>query len=278
MVTISRAEYEQLQQEKAQMESTRVRLEAERIKLEAEHARLEAKLAALEQEQAQVITSLTLQNEWLLEQLKLSKKKLFGRSSEQAEQLVMDQLSLTYNELEAYAFGTKAATEKQIAVKAHERKRQSGNVLDVVPEGTPTEVVEHRLPEDERICSVCGGQMVEIGKEVRRTLQMKPAEFWVREDVYYTYACKNCEQETGEANIVKAAKKAFDELGVKRLPSVKSLQEEYAKLLSEKKAAYAEYRRSRDEMRELLLHKQNVDRMLGKDERSEEKKQEHDRQ
>ena len=56
------------------------------------------------------------QNEWLLEQLKLSKKKLFGRSSEQAEQMVMDQLSLTYNELEAYTFGTKAATEKQIAV------------------------------------------------------------------------------------------------------------------------------------------------------------------
>ena len=101
MVTISRAEYERLQQ------------------------------------QAQSITSLTLQNEWLLEQLKLSKKKLFGRSSEQAAQLVMDQLSLTYNELEAYAFGTKAATEKQITVKAHERKRQSGNVLDVVPEGTP---------------------------------------------------------------------------------------------------------------------------------------------
>ena len=67
MVTISRAEYEQLQQENAQ---------------------LEAKLAAREQEQAQVITSLTLQNEWLLEQLKLSKKKLFGRSSEQAEQMV----------------------------------------------------------------------------------------------------------------------------------------------------------------------------------------------
>ena len=43
------------------------------------------------QEQAQVITSLTLQNEWLLEQLKLSKKKLFGRSSEQAGQMVMDQ-------------------------------------------------------------------------------------------------------------------------------------------------------------------------------------------
>ena len=177
MVTISRAEYERLRQ-----------------------------TAAHEKEQAQVITSLTLQNEWLLEQLKLSKRKLFGRSSEQAEQMVMDQLSLTYNELEAYAFGTKAATEKQIAVKSHERKRQSGNVLDVVAEGTPTEVVEHRLPENERICSACGSELVEIGKDVRRTLQMKPAEFWVREDVYYTYACKNCEQETGEANIVKAPK------------------------------------------------------------------------
>ena len=278
MVTISRAEYEQLQQEKAQMESTRVRLEAERIKLEAEHARLEAKLAALEQEQAQVITSLTLQNEWLLEQLKLSKKKLFGRSSEQAEQLVMDQLGLIMNEAEAYIFGMNSAGKAPVTVKAYERKRQSGNVLDVVPEGTPAEVVEHRLPENERICSACGSEMVEIGKEVRRSLMMEPAEFWVREDVYYTYACKNCEQETGEANIVKAAKKAFDELVVKRLPSVKSLQEEYAKLLSEKKAAYAEYRRSRDEMRELLLHKQNVDRMLGKNEREEEKKKEHDRQ
>ena len=101
MVTISRAEYVRLQQKNAQLESTRVRLEAERIMLEAEHARLEAKLAAREQEQAQVITSLTLQNEWLLEQLKLSKKKLFGRSSEQEEQMVMEQLSFTYDEAEA---------------------------------------------------------------------------------------------------------------------------------------------------------------------------------
>ena len=54
MVTISCAEYEQLQQENAQLEANRVMLEAERIKLEVEHARLEAKLAAREQEQAQV--------------------------------------------------------------------------------------------------------------------------------------------------------------------------------------------------------------------------------
>ena len=79
------------------------------------------------------------------------------------------------NEAEAYAYGTKNATEEQVKVKAHARKRQSGNVLDIVPEGTPTEVVEHRLSEEERICDTCGSVMEEIGKEVRRSLKMEPA-------------------------------------------------------------------------------------------------------
>lgn len=35
---------------------------------------------------------------------------------------------------------------------------------------------------------------------------MEPARFWVREDVYYTYACRSCEEETDEANIRKTPK------------------------------------------------------------------------
>ena len=83
-----------------------------------------------------------------------------------------------------------------------------------------------------------------------------------------------------EADILlhQAAKAAFDELGVKKLPTIKSLQEEYAKLLAEKKAAYTEYRAARDEMRELLIHKQNIDRILGKDTYCEEPNQDHERQ
>ena len=158
-----------------------------------------------ESQQAQ-LAELKLQNQWLLEQLGLAKKRQFGSSSEKMHEEFMDQLRLTFNELEAYAFGTKSATPEQITVKAHARKRKSGNVLEVVPEGTPTEVVEHRLPEKDLVCKACGNQMKEIGKEVQRTLQMKPAQFWIREDVYYTYACKNCELETGEANILKTPK------------------------------------------------------------------------
>ena len=88
MVTISRAEYEQLQQENAQ-------LEAKSAKLEEAHTRLEAKLAAREQEQAQVITSLTLQNEWLLGQLKLSRQTMANwllKASEKWMQPVYDVL------------------------------------------------------------------------------------------------------------------------------------------------------------------------------------------
>ena len=165
--------------------------------------------AEYESQQAQ-LTELKLQNQWLLEQLGLAKKRQFGSSSEKAREDVMEQMTMTFgytfNEAEANAYGTKSATPEQIAVKAHERKRQSGSVTDIVPEGTPTEVVEHRLSNKERICASCGTVMEEIGKEVRRSLQMEPARFWIREDVYYTYACKNCEEETGEANILKTPK------------------------------------------------------------------------
>ena len=61
-------------------------------------------------------------------------------------------------------------------------------------------------------------------------------------------------------------------MGVKKPPKVKDLQAEYAKLLEEKKKTYAEYRRSREEMRELLTAKaENVDRLLKMDE--EQKKE-----
>ena len=41
-------------------------------------------------------------------------------------------------------------------------------------------------------------------------------------------------------------------------PSVKSLNAQYARLLGEKKAAYAEYRAAREEMRELMVHRKNL--------------------
>jgi ParB-like chromosome segregation protein Spo0J len=76
------------------------------------------------------------------------------------------------------------------------------------------------------------------------------------------YSKKFREEHEEEILLHQAAKNAFDEMCVKKLPKVKELQTEYAKLLEEKKKTYAEYRRSREEMRELLTAKANVDRVL----------------
>ena len=60
---------------------------------------------------------------------------------------------------------------------------------------------------------------------------------------------------------------------MKKLPKAKELQAEYAELLADKKKAYAEYRRSREEMRELLTAKANVDRLLKMDEEQAKEKE-----
>ena len=91
------------------------------------------------------------------------------------------------------------------------------------------------------------------------------------------YSKKYLAEHDSDILLHKAAKKAFDELGIGKLPTVRSLQDEYAELLIQKKAAYAEYRTVRDEMKELLIHKANVEQILGKEPENEEKKNEHER-
>ena len=73
------------------------------------------------------------------------------------------------------------------------------------------------------------------------------------------YSKKYSDEHAAEIQLHMVAKKAFDELGVKKLPTVKGLQAEYASLITEKKAAYAEHRKAKAEMRELLAARANVD-------------------
>ena len=63
-----------------------------------------------------------------------------------------------------------------------------------------------------------------------------------------------------EITLHKAAKDAFQKMGVSKLPKVKELSEEYATVLEQKKSLYAQYRLSREEMREYqkALHNTEV--------------------
>ena len=70
----------------------------------------------------------------------------------------------------------------------------------------------------------------------------------------------------------KAAKAAFDEAGLKKLPKVKELSIEFVELLKKKKAEYPSYRKARERMQELMKAQKNVE-MFFADNRSEQEQQ-----
>ena len=89
-------------------------------------------------------------------------------------------------------------------------------------------------------------------------------------DVYIAYRKSGYSKKflaENESDILlhRAAKKTFDEMGLKKLPTIKNLQSEYSTLIEEKKKLYSEYRQARDEMRQILTAKANIDRLIGTD-------------
>lgn len=162
MVTISRAEYEEFQ--------------AQRKKISELESRVDL----------------------LMEALRLARHKQFGASSEKSEDTLMEQLSFLFNEAEVFSAAEKESEENVTVVAAHKRHKKHEYTLDNIPEGIETMQVEHRLEGEELICTQCGDIMTEIGKEVVRTLEIIPAQTIVHEDIYYTYACKNCSESADE--------------------------------------------------------------------------------
>lgn len=74
-----------------------------------------------------------------------------------------------------------------------------------------------------------------------------------------------------EITLHKAAKAAFDEAGLKKLPKIKELDAEFAELLTKKKAAYPDYRKARNEMQELVRAQKNVERFFAEEKHTTEK-------
>ena len=97
-------------------------------------------------------------------------------------------------------------------------------------------------------------------------------------EVYATYRKAGYSKAFLEAHreeiaLHKAAKAAFDEAGLQKLPKVKALDAEFAELLTKKKAAYPEYRKARKEMQELVRAQKNVERFFAEEKDTTEKTQ-----
>lgn len=91
------------------------------------------------------------------------------------------------------------------------------------------------------------------------------------------YSKKFLQEHQEEIDWHRAAKRAFNELGLKKLPSKKSLDMEYSQVLAEKKSAYAEYREAQKNTHELMTHRENLRPYLEpQDDRHTPKKKEQD--
>jgi len=76
------------------------------------------------------------------------------------------------------------------------------------------------------------------------------------------YSKKFRTEHEAEILLHQAAKNHFDELGIKKLPSVKSLREEYTDLLEQKRKAYSVYKQVKNDMKELHNVRANVEYLL----------------
>ena len=108
-------------------------------------------------------------------------------------------------------------------------------------------------------------------KDVRmqeiRELRMHIINYSKTRDIYTAYRKAGYSRNFFEAHrkeitLHKAAKDAFDQLGLKKIPKVAELNEEFNRLAKQKNADYAQYRADRERMRDLANTRRNAEMIL----------------
>ena len=132
------------------------------------------------------------------EQFRLLREKLYGRSSEQG--IATAQLGF-FDEAESTADLTRP--EPIMEEITYKRSKRSGKRKEDLS-ALPTEVIDHKLPEEECFCSECGGALHEMGHDSRKELKIVPAQVSVVEHRRAVYSCRNCERNGEGVPIVKA--------------------------------------------------------------------------
>src|SRR5471030_1125112 len=119
-------------------------------------------------------------------------RQVYGQRSERSARLI-DQLALTFEELEASATEDELAAEKAVArtttVAGFTRKRPERNTF---PDHLPRERVVIDPPT---ACECCGGNRLrKLGEDVTRTLETAPRQWKVIETVREKFSCRDCEK------------------------------------------------------------------------------------
>jgi transposase len=119
-------------------------------------------------------------------------RQIYGQRSERSSRLI-DQLALTFEELQADAtedeLAAEAAIAKTTSVRGFTRKRVERQTF---PEHLPRERVVIDPPA---ACECCGGNRLrKLGEDVTRTLESLPRRWKVIETVREKFSCRDCEK------------------------------------------------------------------------------------
>lgn len=134
------------------------------------------------------------------EQLRLSKHRQFGASSEKTEG--SEQLGL-FDEAENTA-DAKAPEEASTDLETITYSRRKPGKREDDLSDLPVETAEYELPESERICPECGGALHEMSKDERCEIGIVPAKFFVKRHIQHVYSCRSCEKHGITTPIVTA--------------------------------------------------------------------------
>ena len=148
------------------------------------------------------------------------------------------------------------------------------------------------LGELEKACAAASRRFNDLGAQMKAAeqrmkdiseVQRHIGTYSKTREVYAQYRkltgrkqAKFYEQHCREIEDCKEAKQYFNSLGLKKLPLMQSLKQEYAMLQTENRKRYPEYKQAKAKMIELLTAKNNVDRILGvtKKEKNRDRQQE----
>ena len=119
-------------------------------------------------------------------------RQIYGQRSERSSRLI-DQLALTFEELESSASEDELAAERAVArtttVRGFTRTRPERNTF---PDHLPRERVVIAPPT---ACECCGGNRLrKLGEDVTRTLESVPRQWKVVETLREKFSCRDCEK------------------------------------------------------------------------------------
>jgi transposase len=136
------------------------------------------------------VASLEEENAHLKELLRLQQERQFGKKSEASNNLnpftpATDDTSLDNAQLTKDPKTTTVASHVR-NIPPRGNRQLNTNIL-------PKYTVVHDLPDAEKKCPCCGGELHEIGKEKSKQLEIIPVQYCVVEHIRLKYACRPCD-------------------------------------------------------------------------------------